>query len=90
MSRAKTTLFVAVAFLALGAAPGFAQSTTKAVPPQNAMKLSQIVAQVEQRDHFNYIGEIDWSREGYYEITYYTTDKAKVELKVNPVSGKPE
>lgn len=90
MSRIKTILFAGAAFVVLGGAPAFAQSATKAVPPQNAMKLSQIVAQVEQRDHFNYISEIDWSREGYYEITYYTTDKAKVELKVNPVSGKPE
>lgn len=90
MSRIKPTLLAGTVILAFGMAPGFAQSTTKAMPPQNAMKLSQIVAQVEQRDHFNYISEIDWSRDGYYEITYYTTDKAKVELKVNPVSGKPE
>ncbi|MGN6582849.1 MAG: PepSY domain-containing protein [Rhizobiaceae bacterium] len=90
MSRIKTTLFVGTAILALGGAPAFAQSDAKAVPPPNAMKISQIVAQVEKRDHFNYISEIDWSRDGYYEITYYTTDKAKVELKINPVTGKPE
>jgi hypothetical protein len=90
MSRIKTMVFVGAAVLTLGGTPAFAQSTPKAVPPQNAMKLSQIVAQVEQRDHFNYISEIDWSRDGYYDITYYTTDKAKVELKINPVTGKPE
>jgi hypothetical protein len=90
MSRIKPTLLTGTVILAFGMAPAFAQSTTRATPPQNATKLSQIVAKVEQRDHFNYIKEIEWSREGYYEITYYTTDKAKVELKVNPVSGKPE
>jgi hypothetical protein len=90
MSRIKTILLAGSVILAFGAAPAFAQSDTRAVPPQNAMKLSQIVAQVEQRNQFNYISEIEWSRSGYYEVTYYTTDKAKVELKINPVSGKPE
>lgn len=60
------------------------------IPPDNAMKLSQIVAKVEQRPDFRYIGEVDWSDEGYYEVTYFTTDKAKVEIKYNPATGEPQ
>jgi len=58
-------------------------------PPPNAKKLSEIVAKVEQRQDFRYISEIDWD-DGAYEITYYTTDKAKVEIRYNPVTGEPK
>ncbi|MDW6020180.1 PepSY domain-containing protein [Mesorhizobium sp. BAC0120] len=73
-------------------APAFAQTTTTGspIPPPNAMKLSEIIAKVEQRDQFAYVSEIDWSEEGYYDITYFTTDKAKVEIKADPVTGKPK
>lgn len=60
------------------------------IPPDNAMKLSQIIAKVEQRPDFRYVGEIDWSDDGYFEVTYFTTDKAKVEIKYNPVTGEPQ
>lgn len=56
-------------------------------PPQNAKKLSQIIAKVEQRPDFRYIDEVDWD-DGGYEVTYYTTDNAKVEIKFDPVSGE--
>ncbi|MGN6550319.1 MAG: PepSY domain-containing protein [Pararhizobium sp.] len=59
------------------------------VPPDNAKKLSQIVAGIEKRDHFHYIKDIEWDNGGFYDITYYTTDKAKVEIKINAVSGQP-
>jgi hypothetical protein len=59
------------------------------VPPQNAMKLSEIIAKVEQRSNFHYIDDIDWD-DGGYEVTYYTNDKAKVEIKFDPVSGEPK
>ncbi len=65
-----------------------AQEADKA-PPQNARKLSEIIAKVEQRQDFRYISEIDWD-EGVYEVTYYTTDRAKVEIKYDPVSGNPK
>ncbi|MHA6644246.1 PepSY domain-containing protein [Mesorhizobium sp. A623] len=58
-------------------------------PPQNAKKLSEIVAKVEQRQGFRYISEIDWD-DGAYEVTYYTTDKAKVEIKYDPLTGEPK
>jgi hypothetical protein len=60
------------------------------VPPDKAMRLSQIVANVEGRDGFRYIDEIEWDEDGYYDVVYFTTDKAKVEMKFNPVTGQPE
>ncbi|BCH23214.1 PepSY domain-containing protein [Mesorhizobium sp. L-8-3] len=59
-------------------------------PPDNALKLSQIVTTVEKRPDFRYIYSIDWNDDGYYEVTYYTTDKAKVEINYNPVTGEPQ
>jgi len=59
------------------------------LPPQNARKLSEIVAQVEQREGFRYVAEIDWNGDGYYDVTYFTADKAKVEIKIDAVTGKP-
>jgi hypothetical protein len=58
------------------------------VPPENAMKLSAIVAAVETRDSFQYVSQIEWNDEGYYDVVYFTTDKARVELKVDAVTGK--
>ena len=76
--------------LALACGQAYAQSSPPPVPPQNGMKLSQLVAKVEQREKFQYIKEIEWEEEGYYDVTYYTTDKAKVEIKLDPVSGQPK
>lgn len=59
------------------------------LPPQNARKLSEIIAKVEQRQGFRYIDEVDWD-EGAYEVTYFTTDKAKVQIRYDPVSGEPK
>jgi len=59
------------------------------LPPENALKLSEIVAKIEQRNDFRYVSEIEWNREGYYDITYFTGDKAKVEIKIDAVSGQP-
>jgi len=58
-------------------------------PPQNARKLSEIIAKVEQRPDFRYISEVDWDHDG-YDVTYYTSDDAKVEMKFDPVSGEPK
>jgi hypothetical protein len=64
--------------------------TASAVPPENALKLSDIVAKIEQRDQFRYVSEIEWDEEGFYDITYFTSDKAKVEIKIDPVTGQPK
>jgi len=59
------------------------------LPPDNAMKLSEIVAMIEQRNDFRYVSDVEWNDEGYYDVTYFTGDKAKVEIKMDVVTGKP-
>jgi hypothetical protein len=59
------------------------------LPPPNAKKLSEIIAKIEQRPDFRYIHEVEWD-DGGYEVTYYTTDRAKVEIKLDPVTGEPK
>ncbi len=74
--------------LALGAGVGWAQTAQPPIPPEKAMKLSEIIAKVEGRDQFRYIDQIDWDEDGYYDIVYFTSDKAKVEIKLDPVTGE--
>ncbi|MER8825549.1 PepSY domain-containing protein [Mesorhizobium sp. M0938] len=59
------------------------------LPPPNARKLSEIIAKVEQRNDFRYVDEVDWDS-GAYTVTYYTTDKAKVEITYDPVTAEPK
>jgi hypothetical protein len=88
MARIRILALCAASALACGQA--HAQTSASPVPPQNSMKLSELVAKVESRDKFQYVKEIEWESEGYYDVTYYTTDKAKVEIKLDPVSGQPK
>jgi hypothetical protein len=74
--------------LALGTGMAWAQTAPPPIPPEKAMKLSEIVAKVEGRDQFRYIDQIDWDEDGYYDIVYFTSDKAKVEIKIDPVTGE--
>ena len=71
---------------------GYAQAQTEAppIPPENAIKLSEIVGAIETRDQFRYISEIDWDEDGFYRVIYFTSDKAKVEININPATGKPQ
>lgn len=80
-----TTVFAAIALIA-AAAPAGAQA--RDVPPPNAKKLSEIIAKVEQRPDFAFIDEVDWDNKG-YEVTYFTKDDAKVEIKYDPVNATP-
>ena len=66
-----------------------AQSAPAPLPPENVLKLSEIIAKVEQRDQFRYVSEVDWDEEGFYDVIYFTSDKAKVEIKIDPVTGQP-
>jgi hypothetical protein len=82
--------FAAVVVVAL-LAPAFlanAQDKPPPVPSENALKLSAIIATVEQRDAFHYVSEVEWNEDGYYDVIYFTTDKAKVEMKIDAVTGK--
>lgn len=68
--------------------PAQAQNQPPPIPPENAMKLSEIVARIETRDQFRYVIEITWDRDGYYNIIYFTSDKAKVEIHIDPATGQ--
>ena len=73
-------------FIAL---PAKAQNQPPPIPPENAIKLSEIVAKIETRDQFRYISEISWDTDGFYSIIYFTSDKAKVEIHIDPATGQP-
>ncbi|MDO5705992.1 MAG: PepSY domain-containing protein [Paracoccus sp. (in: a-proteobacteria)] len=59
------------------------------VPPVGAMKLSQVVAMVEEQagTQLAFIKEVDWDDDGYWDVEYRTTAGDKVELKLDPVTG---
>jgi hypothetical protein len=85
--RVKSVAVLLVALLPLTSF-AVAQDSKPPVPPENALKLSAIVATVEQRDSFHYVYDIEWNSEGYYDVVYFTTDRAKVEMKIDAVTGK--
>lgn len=88
MARRQILGSIVVAMLACGHA--HAQTQAQPVPPQGSLKLSEIIAKIEKRDQFQYVSEIDWNEDGYYDITYRTNDKAKVEIKIDPKTGQPK
>jgi len=84
------TLVLSTLILFAASAPLIAQDAERpAIPPQDALKASEIIARVETRNDFRYLDEVDWDEEGYYEIVYFTKDKAKVEMKIDPITGEP-
>ena len=85
MSRFLLATSVAVL---LAGGPAFAADDAP-LPQPNARKLSEIIAKVEQRDGFRYVKEVDWDS-GAYTVTYYTSDKAKVEITYDPVTAEPK
>ena len=56
---------------------------------RSATSPEQIVALVEKRDGFRYVDEIDWDEDGFWEVTYFTNDHARVEVRYDPVTGDP-
>jgi len=71
------------AALLMAGAPALAQSA----PPENALPLSEVIAQIEAMEGVHYIDEVDWDDDGYWEIEYYLRNGTKVEVKIDPVTG---
>lgn len=69
--------------LALSAGPALADRT----PPAQALPLSEIVTDLEGQYDIHFIDEIEWDDDGYWEVEFFTRDGAKVELKIDPVTG---
>jgi len=57
-------------------------------PPEGALSLSQIIAQIESRPDFAFIKDIDWD-DGRYEVEYRTREGRDRTLKVDPRTGRP-
>ncbi len=83
----KKTIF-AVSVFALMAIPAAAQEATPAPKQENGKKASEILAMIEGRSDFARLDDMSWDKDGYYEITYRTVDKAKVEINVG-INGEP-
>ncbi|MFA7433602.1 MAG: PepSY domain-containing protein [Gemmobacter sp.] len=77
--------------LPLIAAAGYlATSAAYALPPpEGAKPLSEILAKVEAGHNVAWIDEVDWDDDGYWEVEFYTPDGAKVEIRLDPVTGEP-
>ena len=75
--------------LAATIAAGHAQEAKNKLPPESAPKVSEIIAKIESRPDFRNLESIEWQEEGYYEITYHTSDKARVEIKIDAATGQP-
>jgi len=86
----RTLALASLALLILASPAALGQTAPAKIPPPQAMKLSELIVQVEKRDKFQHVDEIQWSDQGYYDVTYFTSDKAKVEIKLDPTSGEPK
>lgn len=89
MRQLPTGLVVALAAFVVGATAALAQDPIRPAPAGNVQKLSALIAKVEARPNFHYVDEIEWEG-SVYTITYFTTDKAKVEIRIDPVTGEPK
>lgn len=58
-----------------------------AAPPADARPLSEIVAGIEASGDVAWFEEVEWDDDGYWEIEYRRPDGAKVEIKVDPLTG---
>jgi hypothetical protein len=72
--------------LALCASPSLGSERK---PSAEALPLSAIVSNLEKQFDIEFIDGIDWDEDGYWEIELYTKDGAKVELRIDPVTGQP-
>ncbi len=71
--------------LTLCGAPALADQT----PPADALPLSSIVSALEGQYDIQFIDEIDWDDDGYWDVEFYTKDGTNISLKINPVTGEP-
>jgi hypothetical protein len=72
------------------AGPAQAQTEAPPIPPENSVKLSEIIAKIETRDQFRYVSDVEWDEDGFYRVIYFTSDKAKVEIHIDSATGAPQ
>ena len=57
-------------------------------PPPNALPLSEIILMVEATGEVDWIKEVEWDDDGYWEVEYVSTDGRSAEFRMDPVSGE--
>ena len=60
-----------------------------AAPPPHAKPLAEIIQYIEARGDVGYFDEIEWDKDGYWDIEFIRMDGKKVKLRIDPVSGQP-
>lgn len=96
-AAALLAVLIPVASLAQSPAPDAAAPAMTAAampagaPPAGAMKLSAVLAGLETSvgDSLAYVDELDWDRDGYWEVEYYTTDNRKTKVRLDAMTGQP-
>ncbi len=53
------------------------------------MKLSEIIARVEKRPVSSMLSGVTWFNDAYI-VVFYTTEKARVEIHFDGVTGQPK
>lgn len=64
MFRKLTLALTAALLMASAPAPARAQST----PPDGALSLSEVIAQIEALEGLHFIDEVEWDDDGYREV----------------------
>lgn len=65
----KLTLAPTAALLMAGApAPAPAPARAQSMPPDGALPLSEVIAQIEALEGLHFIGEVEWDDDGYREV----------------------
>jgi hypothetical protein len=80
-------LIAAVLIAGLGPTLALADDTP---PPANAMKLSAVIAALEDRlgQDLAFVDEVEWDDDGYWEVEYHGPLGASTKVKLDAVTGE--
>lgn len=79
-------VFAVTTFVLLSAIGAFAAGPT--MPAPDGVKVSQIVAEIEKREGYAYLGRIE-NDDGNYRVIYYMSDGAEVSITYSSATGQP-
>ncbi len=58
-------------------------------PPAGALSLSAVIQKVEAANDVSYVDDVSWDDDGYWEVEFVNAAGAKVEIRVDPLTGEP-
>lgn len=58
-------------------------------PPAGALPLSEVLAKLEAANQIQYVDDVDWDDDGYWDVEFISADGAKVKVKLDPLTGDP-